>query len=112
MNVTRCVDAKAYEAPFHHGCAALRLQGAEASTLPTFWVGVSHFLPGGGADWDATNAQKVYVVVKGQVTIETESEKADLGPGDSVWLAPGDRRRVMNLTNMPASMLVVASSPR
>ncbi len=109
MHVTRGNEAKGYEAALHHGCAAFRLQGAEASPIPGFWVGLSHFLPDGGAEWDATNAHKVYVVLDGEITVENEHERVVLKPGDSVLLGAGERRRVVNETNEPASMLVIVA---
>jgi len=49
MQVKRFADAKAYDAPNHRGCLPLRLFGAEAGGTQTLIVGLSHFLPGGGA---------------------------------------------------------------
>ena len=111
MHVTRIDDARPYEAPKHHDMRALRLQGFDASDASQFWVGLSHFLPGGGAESDATPLEKVYVVLSGTVTVETDAGTADLGPSDSVYLAAGERRSVVNQTNQPASMLVVMPYP-
>ena len=41
---------------------AMRLQGKEETGIQKFWVGLSYFLPGGGAEWayeDNPN-EKVY----------------------------------------------------
>jgi quercetin dioxygenase-like cupin family protein len=90
---------------------ALRLQGFDASPADAFWVGLSHFLPGGGAELDATPLEKVYVVVDGEVTVVTEAGERTLGPLDSCHLAAGEARAVENRTNRPASMLVVMPYP-
>jgi quercetin dioxygenase-like cupin family protein len=111
MQVTRIADAKPYEAPKHHGGHMLRLQGQEASGAENYWVGLSHFLPGGGADHDATPLEKVYVVLSGEVTVTTDENEATLGPLDSCYLAPNEARSVTNKTNVPASMLVVMPYP-
>ncbi len=111
MQVTRIADARPYAAPKHTDMRALRLQGFDASDASQFWVGLSHFLPGGGAESDATALEKVYVVLSGTVTVETDAGTADLGPSDSVYLAAGERRSVVNQTNQPASMLVVMPYP-
>ena len=66
MQVKRFGDAKPYEAPNHRGCAALRLFGAEAGGTQTLIVGVSHFMPGGGAGPDASPPEKVYFVLAGE----------------------------------------------
>ena len=107
MQVTRIQDAGPYEAPKHHGGHMLRLQGYDASAAENFSVGLSHFLPGGGADHDATPLEKVYVVVSGEITVTTDDAEVTLGPFDSCYLAPDEARSVTNRTNLPASMLVV-----
>jgi mannose-6-phosphate isomerase-like protein (cupin superfamily) len=111
MQVMLIGDARPYEAPKHHEMRALRLQGFDASDSKGFWVGLSHFLPGGGADSDSTPLEKVYVVLDGTVTVDTDDGEAELGPLDSCYLAPGERRSIENRTNRPASMLVVMPYP-
>src|SRR4051812_46116975 len=107
MHVTSLLAARPYEAPNHHAMTALRLQGFDASDTDNFWVGLSHFLPGGGATMDATPLEKVYVVVEGEVTVFTADGEATLGPLDSCHLPAGEARAVENRTNRPATMLVV-----
>ena len=111
MKVTRFDDARPYEAPKHFDMRGLRLQGFDASPSEGFWVGLSNFLPGGGAESDATPLEKIYVVVDGEVTVETDDATAHLGQYDSCWLAPGERRSIVNRTNRPALMLVVMPYP-
>ena len=50
MEVTRYDGAPQYVAPKHHECYGLPLQGFEVSKSRTFWMGISHFLPTGGAE--------------------------------------------------------------
>ncbi len=111
MEVMRLGEAQPYEAPKHFDMRGLRLQGFDASGAENFWVGLSHFLPGGGAEMDATPLEKVYVIVKGEVTVTTEAGDITLGPLDSCRLAPGEARSILNRTNRPASMLVVMPYP-
>jgi quercetin dioxygenase-like cupin family protein len=111
MHVTRSDEARPYEAPKHHGMVGLRLQGFDASPSESFWVGLSQFLPGGGADSDATPLEKVYVVTDGTLTVVTDDGETELGPMDSVHLAAGERRAVENRTNRTASMIVVMPYP-
>src|SRR5215470_15461476 len=82
MKVVRISDAQPYVAPKHFDMRSLRLQGAEASDAKSFWVGLSHFLPGGGAERDTTPIEKVYVVIDGEVTVVTDTGEAALGPLD------------------------------
>jgi uncharacterized cupin superfamily protein len=111
MQTTHIGAARPYDAPKHHDMRALRLQGWDASPAEAFWVGLSHFLPGGGAERDATPLEKVYVVVDGEVVIVTDDGETTLGPLDSCHLAAGEARSVENRTNLPASMLVVMPYP-
>lgn len=112
MQVTRLAEARPYEAPNHVGTSTLRLQGFEASDSKAFWVGLSHFLPGGGTEEpDASPVEKVYIVLEGEVTILTDEGEAVLGPLDSCYLAPNERRAIENRTNLPATMLTVITYP-
>jgi mannose-6-phosphate isomerase-like protein (cupin superfamily) len=111
MEVVRLADAKPYFPPKHADVRCLRLQGFEASSAASFSVGLSHVLPGGGAELDATPVEKVYVVVSGEVTVTTPAGAVTLRPMDSCRLAPGEPRSIANTTNLPASMLVIMPYP-
>ena len=111
MELTRLADATPYEAPKHFDMRGLRLQGFDASGAENFWVGLSNFLPGGGAEMDATPLEKVYVVVDGEVTVTTDEGETTLGRLDSCRIAPGEARSIENKTNLPALMLVVMPYP-
>jgi quercetin dioxygenase-like cupin family protein len=111
MQVTRLADASPYEAPKHFDCRTLRLQGWDASEAKDFWVGLSHFLPGGGGQRDATPLEKVYVVVEGEVTVTTDEAEVTLRQYDSIYLAPNEAREIENRTNRPASMIVAMPYP-
>jgi glyoxylate utilization-related uncharacterized protein len=111
MHVTRAADAPTYEAPGHYGMAAMRLQGHDVSDTRGFWVGLSHFLPGGGAEGSSAPLERVYVGIAGEVTVVTEDGEAVLRALDSCYLAAGERREVVNRTTLPASMLVIMTYP-
>ena len=111
MKMVRIGEAEPYIAAKHFDMRSLRLQGFDASDSKNFWVGLSHFLPGGGAEHDATPLEKVYVVIAGEVTVITDSGETVLGPLDSCYLAPNEARAIVNKTNVPASMLVVMPYP-
>lgn len=111
MEVVRLADAQPYDAPKHFDMRGLRLQGFDASGAENFWVGLSNFLPGGGAEMDATPLEKVYVVVDGEVTVTTEDGETTLSRYDSCRLGPGEARSIVNKTNLPALMLVVMPYP-
>jgi quercetin dioxygenase-like cupin family protein len=111
MHVTRVADARPYEAPKHHDMIGLRLQGWDVSPTESFWVGLSQFLPGGGAESDATPLEKVYVVLEGTVTVVTDAGEIELRALDSCHLAADERRSIENRTNRTAYMLVTMPYP-
>jgi mannose-6-phosphate isomerase-like protein (cupin superfamily) len=90
---------------------SLRLQGFEPDGPKTSWVGVSHFLPGGGAGPDSSALEKVYVVLAGSVTVRAGGHEVVLGPLDSCTIASGETREVRNLANEVATMIVVMPYP-
>ena len=112
MDITRLGDAKAYIAPKHYDMRSLRLQGFDASGADFAWMGLSYFLPGGGAEMDAGPLAKIYVVVEGEITIELGSgEMQVLGKLDSCFIPGGEARAVRNDGNVIAAMLVVMPYP-
>ncbi len=112
MQVNRFTDVGSYEAPNHFGCASFRLQGFDASASENFWVGMSHFLPGGGCTHEATPLEKVYVVTAGEITVITDDDTATLSVNDSCHIPAGEARSVENRTNDVASMVVVMPHPQ
>lgn len=110
MQVTRFDKAKPYNAPRHNACIAFRLQGSDATKVDDFWVGMSHFLPGGGADRDASPTEKVYVVLSGEITVEIGGERTTLKQFDSCVIGKNEERLLINESNLPCSMLVVIST--
>lgn len=107
MQVTRYLDAKPYEAAEHYDMRCLRLQGKEASETDTIWIGLSHLLPGGRTSLKDAAVEKIYVVVAGEVTVQTQDGSVTLGYLDSCRLAPGEARALFNRTNATASVLLV-----
>lgn len=108
MQVTKFKSAKAYDAAKHFAMTAMRLQGGDVTDSQDFWVGLSTFLPGGGAEWGSSPTGKVYVVIEGTVSVKNSTEEVDLGPMDSVYIPPNEERSVLNKTNFAATMLVVS----
>lgn len=106
MQVTLFDEAKPYEAAEHYDMRCLRLQGKEATETDTIWIGLSHLLPGGRTSLKASAVEKIYIVVAGEVTVETPSESVTLGYLDSCRMAPGEARALVNRTNAPASILL------
>jgi quercetin dioxygenase-like cupin family protein len=112
MHIKRFVDAQPYQAPNHFDMRSLRLQGFEAGGPKTSWVGLSHFLPGGGAGPDSSALEKVYVVLAGSLTIRADGKDVTLRALDSCCIPAGETREVKNLGNEVATMLVIMPYPR
>jgi len=102
-------EVKPYAAAKHFSMTALRLQGKEETGIQKFWVGVSYFLPGGGAEWayeDNPN-EKVYIVLDGEIMVKNKEEEITIKPMDSLYLGPNEGRSILNKTNKPVTMMVV-----
>ena len=80
----------------------LRLQGFEEGGPTNQWVGLSQFLPGGGAGPDSTPFEKVYVVLDGEMTVSAGGDETVLGRYDSCTIAPGEERVLENRSNQSA----------
>ena len=112
MEVKRFADAKAYEAPNHRAYSSLRLFGLDASGPKQFVVGLSHFLPGGGAGPDASPTEKVYVVLAGELTVIAGGKEVVLKANDSCFIGPNEAREIINRGNDVVTMLVAMSAPK
>jgi quercetin dioxygenase-like cupin family protein len=111
MHLKRFIDAQPYEAPNHFGVVGLRLQGFEQGGPTNQWVGLSQFLPGGGAGPDSTPFEKVYVVLEGEMTVIIDDQETVLGAFDSCTIAPDEIRKIENRSNVTCKMLVIVPYP-
>jgi mannose-6-phosphate isomerase-like protein (cupin superfamily) len=112
MQITRFADAQRYEAPKHFDMRSLRLQGFDASAARFAWVGLSHFLPQGGAEMDAGSLEKIYVVLSGEVTLQlADGSTQVLKALDSCYIPTGEARAIRNEGNAVATMLVMMPHP-
>jgi quercetin dioxygenase-like cupin family protein len=112
MQITRFDAAPRYDAPKHFDMRSLRLQGFEVSAAKFAWMGLSHFLPGGGAEMDAGPLEKIYFVLAGEITVELgDGTRHVLKPMDSCHIPGGEARAIRNQGNAVATMLVVMPHP-
>jgi quercetin dioxygenase-like cupin family protein len=109
---TRFAEARAYEAPNHRLVRSLRLQGFEPGGPENYWVGLSHFLPGGGAGPDASPLEKTYIVLAGALTILVDDRETILHAFDSCTVGPDTIREIINRGNDVVTMLVVMPYPK
>jgi quercetin dioxygenase-like cupin family protein len=101
-------NCKPYQAPAHFDCSTFRIVGKDETGASKYWVGMSHFLPGGGCEMGGTDHDRFYYVIEGQLTVyDDKGNKYVLNPTDSIFMLPGEQRRVANETNFPVTTLVV-----
>jgi quercetin dioxygenase-like cupin family protein len=110
MKVKRLADAKAYEAPNHRNYTSLRLIGPDDGASK-FVVGLSYFLPGGGAGPDASSTEKVYTVLGGELTVIAGGTETVLKANDSCFIGANEEREIINRGNDVVTMLVAVSAP-
>ena len=111
MLIKRFEQAQTYEAPNHHGVIGLRLQGFEEGGPKNQWVGLSQFLPTGGAGPDSTPFEKVYVVIEGEMTIIIDGKASILKKFDSCTIPANEVRELVNNRNDVCTMMVVLPYP-
>jgi len=112
MHVVRYDEAPPYEAPGHSGMAMRRLQGREAGPADAVWLGVSALEPGGGTTLAASEVEKFYVVLDGEleisgVTADGIRQTVTLGPKDSCRIARQEARQLFNRSGRPTTVLLV-----
>lgn len=105
-------EVKPYVAPGHFDMVALKLHGIEESGASKFWMGMSYFLPGGGADYayEDSPTEKVYFVLDGEITVKSKEETFVLKKNDSIFIGPNEGREMINETNKVATVLVVITN--
>jgi len=110
--VTKVDEARSYDAKGHFDVRTTRLHDAD-DVAGAVTMGLSHFLPGGGAEMAETPRELLYYIVEGQMTVYTDDEKSHaLNAGDSIHMSSTQRRSCKNTGHSAAKMLVVACQPK
>ena len=108
-------ELKVYDAAGHFGMTAMRIHGKEETGAEKFWVGLSTFLPGGGAEYayEDNPLEKVYYVLEGEMTvIDKAGTRYVIHKNESISFAPNEGRDLINESNRPATMLVIINYPQ
>lgn len=101
-----------YEAPGHFDCRLTRLHDPADVQGGKIINGLSHFLPGGGTEYGANALESIYYIVEGQMLFKgDDGEEVLLMKGDSVHIAPGCKKSVLNTGTTTAQMLVILLPP-
>ena len=77
---------------------AMRIHGKEETGAQKFWIGVSTFLPGGGAEWayEDNPLEKVYYVLEGEMTVtDKDGKKYVIHKDESISFPPNEGRGLL-----------------
>ena len=98
--------------PKHFNVVSGKFQGEAETGLKSFWMGMSHYLPGGGVEFSGADSaeEKVYFILEGELTVKTETEEFVLGHWDSLYIGPDESRSIVNNTSKPATMIIVVNT--
>lgn len=103
-------DARLYQGPNHQNMVSMKLHGTEESGCESFWVAVSHILPGGGHPMQSSPAEQVFFILEGEITLISRSGAEILKKWESIYVAPKEERQLINHTNIVATVFVIKSS--
>lgn len=106
---TEAKEAVTYEPAGHYDVRCTRLHNPE-DVDGKITLGLSHFLPGGGAEMAKAPVELIYYVIEGEMTVTTEDgEEYVLRNGDSMHFSPEQGRKSENTGIVTAKMLVIAA---
>lgn len=114
--ITKATEAVAYQAPGHFDCRTTRLHTPDAVEGGLVINGLSHFLPGGGADVAPARAEMIYYVIEGEITLTIYDDndiatEVILHKGDSVHFNKGTKRGCVNNGSVSAQMMTIMIKP-
>jgi quercetin dioxygenase-like cupin family protein len=106
--VTRTTETVIYNPPGHFDMKATRLHSA-GDVGGNITLGLSHFLPGGGAEMAEAPIELLYYIIEGEMTVGTpDGKKHVLHTGDSIHFSPHQGRESTNTGHSSAKMLVLS----
>ena len=71
-------------------------------------VGISHFLPNGGAEMYPSPTERGYFGISGSILVKgKKGDEYVVGPGDMLFIPPGEERSIEVVGAEPATMLVI-----
>ena len=110
--ITRAEESAVYQAPGHFDCRTTRLHNPEEVNEGTIVHGLSHFLPGGGAEAAPARFEMIYYIIEGEMTVtlyddNDNAEEVVLHKGDSVHFGKGTKRGCVNSGITSAQMMTI-----
>ena len=100
-------DGIPYDAPMHHDVYGV-LKLTKEQTKTTI-LNYSYFLPSGGADMSSAPVDRIYIVMKGSITVRSKdnSENHILNRDDILYIAAGEEREILINNGETAEVLVI-----
>ena len=114
MKLVHAADLKnPHNVPAHYDMKSLDIHGMEKSGFHNILIlGLSQFLPGGGAEKTEIKADVIYYVLEGEMTVITAAGESVITAGDSVRFEINETREIVNRGAQTAKMLVIAGIPK
>lgn len=110
LRIIKANDGNVYEAPNHFNMWGIRKFGTPEGAKAVS-VSVSEFLPNGGATLSASDKERIYVVLRGSITVKSERGEAfTLAEEDMIYIAPGEKREMSVNGIYAARVLVIIAS--
>ncbi|MXG89298.1 cupin domain-containing protein [Nocardioides flavescens] len=105
--LVRWDDAPEFVSPRHHGGVRPRrvLDGVDPATFLS--LAISVYPPGAGAEATPQSGDVVYLVARGHLRITVDGTSTDLGPYDTVAIARGSTRELVNVSDTDAHLVVL-----
>ncbi len=112
MHIVRFDQAPFYQSPGHTNMRMRRMQGMEAGPADLVWLGLSQVEPGGGIEASASEVEKFYVVLDGEITLSNGTDEVVLQRWDTCRFAANELRILSNRTSAAATVLLAMPLPR
>ena len=106
MKLIKKGEGEPHEAKRHFGCWSM-LKLVPEKDSQRLNIGLSHFLPQGGAEMSSSPLERAYFVISGSLLVKGKTEEHLLEPGDLFYISPGEEREIQNRGTEPVTMLVV-----
>ncbi len=114
MKLVRAIDLKnPHDVPAHYDMKSLDIHGMEPEGFHNILIlGLSQFMPGGGAEKGEIKADVIYYMLEGEMTIRNAQGETIISAGDSVRFEKAEVREIVNRGTTTAKMLVIAGIPQ
>jgi len=108
MKLIKRDEGRAKAASRHTGQCGLDKVSAEIGSK-RLRVSVSHFLPQqGGAEMYPSPTERAYYGISGSIVVKgKQGDEYIIGPGDTLYIPPGEERSIEVPGTEPATMLVI-----